>query len=130
MCQNEDPKSAVFVGLLASSFENLPSLGSNGFLADGPDWHLGSKDVNWCFDVHSLHAVMCLPITSEIQRIELLLDNVMKKTLVDLQQTFPDIPCVSQILSGGRSLRLGIPREWLSIPSRITIKVEVTLVDW
>ena len=28
------------------SIENLPSLGSNEFLADGPDWHLGSKAVS------------------------------------------------------------------------------------
>ena len=28
------------------TFENLPSLGSNEFLADGPDSHLGSKVVS------------------------------------------------------------------------------------
>ena len=44
-----------------------------------------------------------------------LADKVLKKTPLDLQRTFPDIPCVSQIL-GGLSLRLGIPRERLSIP--------------
>ena len=35
-----------------------------------------------------------------------------------LAETFPDIPCVSQML-GGPSLRLGIPKERLSIPSGI-----------
>ena len=33
-------------------------------------------------------------------------------------KTYPDIPCVSQML-GGPSLRLGTPKERLSIPSRI-----------
>ena len=37
------------------------------------------------------------------------------RTHLDLQKTFPDIPCVSQIL-GGPSLRLGIARERLTIP--------------
>ena len=40
----------------------------------------------------------------------------MKKTPLDLQKTFPDIPCVSQ-MSGGLSLRLSIPTERLSIPT-------------
>ena len=34
---------------------------------------------------------------------------------VGFAKTFPDIPCVSQ-MSGGLSLRLGIPTERLSIP--------------
>ena len=42
-------------------------------------------------------------------------DKVPKRTQLDLQKTFPDIPCVSQML-GGPSLRLGIPLERLSIP--------------
>ena len=44
--------------------------------------------------------------------------EVLKKTWLDLQETFPDIPCVSQML-GGPSLQLGIPEERLSIPSGI-----------
>ena len=43
-------------------------------------------------------------------------DKVLKKTHLDLQKTFPDIPCVSQML-GSPSLRLGTPQERLSIPS-------------
>ena len=43
-----------------------------------------------------------------------LADKVLK-TPLDLQKTFPDIPCVSH-MSGGLSLRLGIPTERLSIP--------------
>ena len=45
-------------------------------------------------------------------------DKVPNKTLLDLQKTFSDLPCVSQML-GGPSLRLGIPKERLSIPPRI-----------
>ena len=40
-------------------------------------------------------------------------DKVLKMTHLDLQKTFPDIPCVSQML-GGPSLRLGIPKERLT----------------
>ena len=42
-------------------------------------------------------------------------DKVQMMTHLDLQKTFPDIPCVSQML-GGLSMRLGIPIERLSIP--------------
>ena len=49
----------------------------------------------------------------------ILADKVLKKTRLDLQKkkkkTFPDFPCVSQML-GGPSLRLGTPVERLSIP--------------
>ena len=45
-------------------------------------------------------------------------DKVLMKMHVDLQKTFPDIPCVSQML-GGPSLRLGTRKERLSIPSGI-----------
>ena len=41
-----------------------------------------------------------------------------KKTPLDLKKTFPDTPCVSQML-GGPSFRRGIPRELLSIPQGI-----------
>ena len=48
----------------------------------------------------------------------------MKKTPVDLQKTFPDIPCVS-LMSGGPLLRLGIPRKrwenrWLTGNVRVS----------
>ena len=43
-------------------------------------------------------------------------DKVLRKTHVDEQKTFPDIPCVSQIL-GGPSLRHGDTKECLNIPS-------------
>ena len=46
ICQNEDPKSAVFVGLLHNPLKIFPHLGSNEFLADGPDWYHSSKAVS------------------------------------------------------------------------------------
>ena len=42
-------------------------------------------------------------------------DKELKRKHVDLQKTFTDIPCVSQML-GGPSLWLGIPIERLSVP--------------
>ena len=45
-------------------------------------------------------------------------DKVLIMTHLDLQKKFPDIPGVSQML-GGPSLRLGTPKERLSIPSGI-----------
>ena len=51
----------------------------------------------------------------------------MKKKPVDSQKTFPDVPCVSQIL-GGASLRLGIP-SGLAFRQDFE-KVGKTQVDW
>ena len=45
-------------------------------------------------------------------------DKVLKMTHLDLQKTFPDVPCVSQML-GGPSLRLGDTKECLNMPSGI-----------
>ena len=55
-------------------------------------------------------------LTNSIDAI--LEDTELMKMHVDLQKTFPDIPCVSQML-GGPSLRLGIPIEQLSVPPGI-----------
>ena len=48
--------------------QNLPSLGSNEFLADGPDWHLGSKVVSGvrrrgdvCSDTLEIHGLNPCP---------------------------------------------------------------------
>ena len=47
ICQNEDLKSAVVVGLPHNSSKIFPHWGRmNEFLADGLDWHLGSKVVS------------------------------------------------------------------------------------
>ena len=50
---------------------------------------------------------------------------------VDLQKTFPDMPCVSQMF-GGPSLRLGVTKEGLNIPSGIGCGGKDTgrLVTW
>ena len=50
--------------------------------------------------------------------MQFLEDKVLMMTHLDLQKTFPDIPCVSQML-GGPSLRLGVTKECLNIPSGI-----------
>ena len=51
--------------------------------------------------------------------IDLILeDTELMKMHVDLQKTFPDIPCVSQ-MHGGPSLQLGTRTECLNIPSGI-----------
>ena len=51
--------------------------------------------------------------------IDSILENKeLMKMQVDLQKTFPEIPCVSQML-GGPSLRLAIMKECLNIPSGI-----------
>ena len=55
-------------------------------------------------------------------------DKVLMKTHLDLEKTFPDIPCVSQML-GGPSLRLGDTKECRNIPSG-TGCVGNKLVDW
>ena len=45
-------------------------------------------------------------------------DKELMKMQVDLQKTFPDIPCVSQML-GGPSLRLGDTKDCRNIPPGI-----------
>ena len=45
-------------------------------------------------------------------------DKVLRRTQLDLQKTFPDIPCVTPIL-GGPSLRRGDTNEGLTIPSGV-----------
>ena len=61
ICQSEDPKSAVFVGLLHNPLKIFPPSGRMNF------WLTvltGISDPKLClgFDVHSLHAVKCLPL--------------------------------------------------------------------
>ena len=71
----------------------------------------GISDPRLClaFDVHSLNAVICVPLRYESKNWILL--DMMKKTPVDLQKRFP----VSQ-MPGGLSLRLSILPGRLSIP--------------
>ena len=67
----------------------------------------GISDPELVSDFHSFHAVMCVLIHWRPMDLTLA-DKVLKKTPLDLQKTFSEKPCVSQIL-GGPSLRLGIP---------------------
>ena len=76
----------------------------------------GISDPELVFGFHSSHVVMCVLIHHWRPKDWTLADKVLKKAPLDLQKKFPDIPCVSEI-SGGPSLRLGIPIERLSIPS-------------
>ena len=56
-------------------------------------------------------------------------DKVLIRTHLDLQKTFPDIPCVSQML-GGPSLRLGTIRKFVLASLQELDEVGMTLVDW
>ena len=83
------------------------------FLADGPDWHLWS----WTGVRFSFFSAVDGWIGSDIP--EPYGSNSCGQGAVEdatgFTKTFPDIPCVSQML-GGRSLQLGIPIERLRIP--------------
>ena len=59
----------------------------------------------------------CLRVVEVVDHVGLITCERMiyRHGVLDLQKTFPDVPCVSQIV-GGPLLRLGIPRG-LSIPS-------------
>ena len=48
----------------------------------------------------------------------ILVDKGADEDASGFAKTFPDIPCVSQVL-GGPSLRLGVMKECLNIPSGI-----------
>ena len=74
----------------------------------------GISDPELVFGFHSPHVVMRVLLHYRPQDWA---DKVLKKTPLDLQKKFLDIPCVFQ-MSGSLSLRLSIPRERLSIPPR------------
>ena len=61
MCQSEDPKSAVFVGLPYDPLGIFPHCCRMNFCLTVLT---GISDPRLClgFDVHSLHAVMCLAL--------------------------------------------------------------------
>ena len=91
-------------------FEESPSLGMTEFLTDGPDWHLWS----W--------SCVCLLFFSRrwwVNRFWYLwtpwIQFLRIRCCGGSAKTFPEKPCVSQMLDGP-SLRLGIPIETLSIP--------------
>ena len=107
----------------------IPSIGVTELLADGPDWHLWSWTGVWFSffpagdewigsDIWELHGFNSCRWGAE-------------EDAAGFAKTFPDIPCVSQML-GGPSLRLGIPKERLSIPLGVGRGVKDTgwLVTW
>ena len=112
ICQNEDLRSAVVVGLLHFYLKNLPHQGWLNF------WltvRTGISDPELVFGFHSsppLRSELVLIYENSMDSIPM--DKVLKKTRLDLQKRFP-IYHVSQLL-GGPSLRLGIPIERLSNP--------------
>ena len=74
----------------------------------------GISDPELVIGFHSSHVVTCVLIhliSTGLTPAE----KGAEEDAVGFAKTFPDIPCVSRIL-GGPSLRLGIPRERLSIP--------------
>ena len=54
---------------------------------------------------------------------------MIKKTHLDLQERFPDIPCVSQ-MSGSLSFQLSIPTQNGLAFRQDHEKVGITLIDW
>ena len=94
ICQTEDLKSAVVVVLLHNSLKNPPSLVRTEFVADSPDWHLWSWAGVWpplitcgdvCSDTLEIHGCNSCGYGAE-------------EDAVGFAKTFPDFPCVYQIL--------------------------------
>ena len=73
-------------------------------LADGPDWHLRSGFCSGLSLFSTVDEWSAPRLTNSIDAV--LEDEELMKMHVDLQKTFPDIPCVSQ-MPGGPSLRRG-----------------------
>ena len=75
------------------------------FLADGPDWHLGSKAGVW------LALITCGDVRSdalETQRFDSCVQGA-EEDAFGFAKTFPDIPCVPNAWRPF-FLRLGIPK--------------------
>ena len=89
------------------------------FLADGPDWHLGSKAGVW------LSLTICGDVCSDTLEIHglTLADKLLKKTPLHLQKTFPDIPCVFQMSCRLIGAAQHSPR-MAQYPARIAKKLE------
>ena len=83
------------------------------FVADGPDWHFGSKVVSSVWRSLVTGGDIC-SVTLETQGLNPPWQGD-EEDAGGFTKTFPEIPCVSQ-MSGGLSLRLSIPTERLSIP--------------
>ena len=116
ICQNEDPKSAVVVGLPHNSLKSFLHWGRLNF------WltvQIGISDLDFVLASHFSPLWTNEAALRTMNSIDAILEGkVLMMMQVDLQKTFPDIPCVSHIL-GGPSLRLGVTKECLRLPSGI-----------
>ena len=126
ICQSEDPKSAVFVGQPHNPLKIFPHKGRKNF------WLpvlTGISDPKLCLGlgVHSLHAVMCLPLRWK-SKDWILLDKVMKKTPVDLQKRFPIYHAYPKYLAAHRCGSAFSQDGSASLQD--DDKVEKTPVDW
>ena len=104
ICQNEDPKSVVFVGLLHNFLKIFPHKGRMHFWLT--NWHLGTKAVSGVW--RSL--VTCGDVCSDVTEVHGLnpCGQGDEEDAGGFTKTFPDIPRVS-LMSGGLWLRLSIP---------------------
>ena len=100
ICQNEDLKSAMFVGQSHNCLKIF--LTKDDWISSWPSW-LVSLILHWC-----------LTFTHHM-RIRLLWIMSWRRRCWLCKKTFPNIPCVSQ-MRGGPFLRLDILKDRLSIP--------------
>ena len=116
-CHNGNPKSAVVVGLLHNS---LMSFSHKKWLNLWLTVQIGISDLDLVFVFHSFPLWMNEWDGSSIYVLHGF--NSCRKSAEEdatgFAKTFPEIPCVSQLL-GGPSLRRGIPTKPLSISSGI-----------
>ena len=91
------------------------SLTRDEWLSGWLSW-LASLILSWCL-AFTHHMWWCVFWYIRDPRIGLLRIRCWRRTLLDLQKRFPIYHACPKI-SGGLSLRLGIPREQLSIPPR------------
>ena len=127
----QQAKVAVVRKLVEMKIRNLQSL----FVCPIILWRVSSTEDDWFFGwryqtgisdidlVLAFHFFSTVDEWSGSSRDEFhwcnsLLDKVLMKTHLDLQKRFPDLPCVSQ-MHCGPSLRLGVTKECLNIPSSI-----------
>ena len=98
ICQNEDPKSAVVVGLPHNSLKIFPNQGRMNF---GLTVLTGISDPKLVFGFHSSHVVMSVLIQSR-PKDWTLADKVLKKTPLDLQKRFPKYHACPKYLAAHR----------------------------
>ena len=124
ICQNEDPKTAIVVGLPHNYLKVLPHQGWLNF------WLTvltGISDPELVFGVHSLHAVMCVLIHWKPKDLTLA-DKMLKRTSLDLQKLFPMYNVCPKCLAA-HCCGSAFPENVLAFHQDLD-EVGVTLVDW